>query len=159
MKPIFCLAIASTLFLFSGCQQDYVPATGTGIINQQFELALHESLALKGSTRQEENSRLGEITFTHLDDSRCPANAMCIRQGAAITTFKVTAPGAEPQTLRLFVGDFMPNDPRKKRNQTADTVAVQLANQLNYRLILKKVAPYPGTSEERPRATLLLERQ
>ena len=158
MKPLLCLAFASTLLLFSGCQQDYVPANGTGIINQQFELALHESRVLKGSTRQEENSRLGEITFSHLDDSRCPANAMCIRQGAAITTLKIRATNAETQTVRLFIGDFMPDDPRKKRHQTADTAAVQLAR-VNYRLILKKVAPYPGTSEEQAKATLLLERQ
>ena len=156
MKPLLCFA--SALLLSSGCQQDYVPANGTGIINQQFELALHENLVLKGSTRQEESSRLGEITFSHLDESRCPANAMCIRQGAAITTFKIRATDAETKTVRLFIGDFMPDDPRKKRNQTADTVAVQLAS-VNYRLILKKVAPYPGTSEEKPRATLLLERQ
>lgn len=159
MKPLLSCAFVSTLFLFSGCQQDSVPAMGTGIINQQFELALQESLVLKGSTRQEESTRLGEITFSHLDESRCPANAMCIRQGAAVTTFKITAPGAETQTVRLFVGDFMPNDPRKKRHQTADTAAVQLANQQTYRLILKKVAPYPGTSEDSPKATLLLERE
>ncbi|MGV3503309.1 MAG: hypothetical protein ACO1O1_06345 [Adhaeribacter sp.] len=159
MKSLLSFAFASLLFFFASCQQDALPATGTGIINQQFELALHQSLVLKGSTRQEENSRLGEITFRDLDESRCPANAMCIRQGAAITTFQITAPGAETQTVRLFVGDFMPNDPRNKRNQTADTAAVQLANQTSYRLILKKVAPYPGTSQETPKATLLLERQ
>jgi hypothetical protein len=103
---------------------------------------------------------LGQITFTHLDESRCPANAMCIRQGAAITTFKITTePTAEPQSFRLFVGDFMPNDPQNKRNRTTDTVAVQLASKTQYRLILKKVRPYPGTGEENPRATLLLERQ
>lgn len=159
MKSLLSFALISTVFFFSACQQDAVPATGTGIINQQFELAVEQSLVLKGSTRQEDNSRLGEITFSELDESRCPANAMCIRQGAAITTFKITAPGAETQTVRLFIGDFMPNDPRGKRNQTADTAAVQLANQASYRLILKKVAPYPGTSEEKARATLLLERQ
>jgi hypothetical protein len=59
----------------------------------------------------------------------------------------------------MFIGDFMPNDPRNKRNVTADTVTVQLADKANYRLILKKVAPYPGTSEDIPKATLLLERQ
>jgi hypothetical protein len=164
------LIIASTLFLLARCQQNEIPVDGagllsqqnpaTGILNQEFELALHESLVLKSSTRQDENNRLGEITFSHLDESRCPANAMCIRQGAAITTFKITPePGAEPQTVRLFVGDFMPNDPRNKRNLTADTVAVQLANKAKYRLILKKVSPYPGTSQDTASATLLLEMQ
>jgi hypothetical protein len=156
----FLLLVASTLFLFSRCQQDAIPANGTGIINQQFELALHDKLVLKSSTQQEVNNKLGEIAFSQLDESRCPANAMCIRQGAAVTTFKITTdPGAEAQTVRMFVGDFMPNDPRKKRNLSADTVAVQLANKAKYRLILKKVAPYPGTGTDTPKATLLLEMQ
>ena len=158
MKSLFL--IASTLLLLSRCQQDDIPAIGTGIINQQFELGLHESLVLKSSTKDAEAPPLGQITFTHLDESRCPANAMCIRQGAAITTFQITTePSAEARSFRLFVGDFMPNDPRNKRNLTADTVAVQLASKARYRLILKKVAPYPGTGEENPRATLLLEMQ
>ena len=158
MRSLFL--IASTLLLLSRCQQDDIPATGTGIINQQFVLGLHESLVLKSSTKDAEAPPLGQITFSHLDESRCPANAMCIRQGAAITTFKITTEAsAEVQSFRLFVGDFMPNDPRNKRNLTADTVAVQLADKTQYRLILKKVAPYPGTGEENPRATLLLERQ
>jgi hypothetical protein len=156
MKLLFL--IVSTLFLLSRCQQDDTPAIGTGVMNQQFEIGLHESLVLKSSTGNEDAHRLGQITFTHLDESRCPANAMCIRQGAAITTFKLTTGStAEVQSFRLFVGDFMPNDPRNKRNQTADTVSVQLANQAQYRLILKKVAPYPGTGQQKPRATLLLE--
>jgi hypothetical protein len=152
--------IASTLFLLFRCQQEDISANGTGIINQQFEIRLHESLVLRSSTGPDEGNRLGEIAFPHLDETRCPANAMCIRQGAAVTTFSLTTePGSEPQTIRLFVGDFMPNDPRNKRNRTADTVSVQLANKAYYRLILKKVQPYPGTSGETPRATLLLERQ
>jgi hypothetical protein len=158
MKSLFLLA--SILLLFSRCQRDDVPATGTGIINQQFEIALHESLVLRSSIQHDEGSKLGTIEFSHLDESRCPANAMCIRQGAAITTFKITTePSDEPQTVRMFIGDFMPNDPRNKRNVTADTVTVQLADKANYRLILKKVAPYPATSEDIPKATLLLERQ
>jgi hypothetical protein len=168
------LLFASFLLVLASCQQNEIPvdgadlisaqtpAMGTGIINQQFEIALHESLVLKSSTSKDENTRLGQIEFSHLDESRCPANAMCIRQGAAVTTFKITTePSAEPQTVRMFIGDFMANDPRNKRNQSADTVAVQLANKAKYRLILKKVAPYPGTSvePETPKATLLLEMQ
>lgn len=159
MKSLLSVTLTSIIFFFSGCQQDSVPAMGTGIINQQFELALQQSLVLKGSTRQEENSQLGEITFSQLEESRCPANVICVRQGAAVTTFKITAPGTETQTVRLFVGDFMANDPRKRRSRTADTATVQLASQGSYRLILKQVAPYPGTREDTPKATLLLERE
>jgi hypothetical protein len=158
MKSLF--VITSTLLLLSRCQQDEIPVNGTGIINQQFEIALHESLVLKSSTRPDENNRLGKITFSQLDESRCPANAMCIRQGAAVTTFSIsTGPDDEVQTIRLFIGDFMANDPRNKRNLSADTVAVQLANKAKYRLILKNVSPYPGTGEDTPKATLLLEMQ
>lgn len=166
MKPFFLMA--GVLLLLSGCRKEQlaVKAAGTmnqhaeAIINQQFEIKLNESLVLKSSTNDQENNTLGVIEFSVLNDSRCPANAICMRQGAAVTTFKVTGEaGTASQSLRLFIGDFMANDPRSTRNRTADTVVVQLANKARYQLILKKVTPYPGTSQETPKATLLLEKQ
>jgi hypothetical protein len=61
--------------------------------------------------------------------------------------------------VRLFIGDFMPNDPRNKRDQTADTANIDLgaATTQKYELILKQVTPYPGTSTTLPKATLLLK--
>lgn len=153
------LVIASSVLLLSHCQHEDISENRMAIFQQQFEIALHETLTLKGSTQPDENNQLGEITFSHLNESRCPANANCIRQGAAVTTFSITSgPGAEPQTIRLFIGDFMANDPRNKRNLSADTAEVQLADKSRYRLILKNVSPYPGTGGGTPKATLLLER-
>ncbi|WP_157433337.1 hypothetical protein [Adhaeribacter aquaticus] len=52
----------------------------------------------------------------------------------------------------------MNNDPRNKRNLTADTVALNWNNQ-TYQLILKDVTPYPGTSNSIPKATLVINNQ
>jgi len=133
------------------CQSQKIPAAATNL-NTAFEISLNQKLALTG----ENQKVLGEIIFTNLDDSRCPANAMCVRQGAAVASFTVQAKGAEKQNVRLFIGDFMANDARNKRNQTADTVMVQLENNAAYRLILKAIMPYPGTSAGTPQATILI---
>ena len=152
MKAILLL-ISATL-LFNRCQKEDIVKQNIGAVNQEFEIALHDKVQLKGNAA---TNKLGSIEFFHLDESRCPANAMCIRQGAAITSFRITAGTAsESQTIRMFVGDFMPNDPRNKRNQSADTLAVQL-NNTTYQLILKQVVPYPGTSDDTPRATMVLK--
>lgn len=152
MKTVFLL-LSATL-LFNRCQKEEMVKQNAGALNQEFEIALHDKVQLKGN---DETNALGSIEFIHLDESRCPANAMCIRQGAAITSFRIArASTAEPQTIRMFVGDFMPNDPRNKRNLSADTVAIQL-NNTAYQLILKQVVPYPGTSEDTPKATLVLK--
>ena len=142
---LFCVAV----LLFSQCRPKQIPQTTSGNRPEAFIINLNQTVTL--------NENLGEITFSHLDDSRCPANAMCVRQGAAVTTFTIRAKNTEKQTVRLFIGDFMANDPRNKRNQTADTMEVQLEN-YNYQLILKEVMPYPGTSAEGPKATIVVKR-
>jgi hypothetical protein len=154
------LLIFSALFLFTRCQQDDIPQAGAGVINQQFEIELHKTVTLRSTTGESTQNSLGTIEFSHLDESRCPANAMCMRQGAAVTSFVLRVPEKpEAQTIRMFIGDFMTNDPRGIRNRTADTVAVELANKARYQLILKQVQPYPGTGSGTPKATLLVKQQ
>ena len=156
MKTAFLFV--SSLLLLIKCQKDESDTVGPANLDQEFEIALNESVKIKGSSDAEEGQDIGTIEFSHLDESRCPANAMCIRQGAAVTTFRIfTNAFKEAQTVRLFIGDFMANDPRGIRNRTADTVAVQLASKAKYILILKKVSPYPGTSDNTPKAMVTVK--
>lgn len=146
--------------LFANCRKDEIAQSSSGILEKEFEIKLNESVTIKSSIRGEENASIGTIQFSNLEESRCPANAMCIRQGAAVTSFRIiTNASGEAQTVRLFVGDFMADDPRKIRNRSADTVAIQLANKARYQLILKQVMPYPGTTtkHETSKATIVVK--
>jgi hypothetical protein len=151
MKNILLLTGAA--LLVSQCQPKRIPQSAAVLPNQEFRINLNQTINLTDSRK----TALGKITFTHLDESRCPANAMCVRQGAAITTFTIGPGNGEKQKVRLFIGDFMPDDPGIRRNRTADTAVVQLKNKTTYQLILKAVLPYPGTSAEAPAATLVLK--
>ncbi|PIQ20515.1 MAG: hypothetical protein COW65_14570 [Cytophagales bacterium CG18_big_fil_WC_8_21_14_2_50_42_9] len=150
----FSLLAGAVLFL-SQCQSKEIPQADIPLTDTEFRIKLHQTVPLMANNKTE----AGEITFMELNDSRCPADAMCIRQGAAVTTFRVTLPqNQETQIVRLFIGDFMPNDPRNKRNLTADTVTISSGNNTHYRLMLQQVGPYPGTGQETPQATLKLIR-
>ena len=152
MKNI--LLLASAVLLLMQCQTSKIAALTPGLLNQEMQISLNQKITL----RDDNKKHLGEITFMHLDESRCPINAMCVRQGAAVTSFALQTNLAENQNIRLFIGDFMANDSRNRRNLTADTVVVQLNDKNRYQLILTAVVPYPGTSNETAAATILLKR-
>jgi hypothetical protein len=152
MKNI--LVLATSGLLLTQCQNPKIAAATPGILNQEMQISLNQKITLRDSNKKD----LGEITFTNLDESRCPAHVICVRQGAAVTTFVLQTNLAENQNVRLFIGDFMANDSRKRRNLTADTVVVQLNDKNRYQFILTAVVPYPGTSNEAAAATILLKR-
>jgi hypothetical protein len=152
INNIWLFACAGLLFI--QCQSQKPPTAAVNILNREFRIDLNQTQILTGENKKP----LGEITFTHLDESRCPANVMCVRQGAAVASFALQTAESEKQNVRLFIGDFMANDPRNRRNRTADTVKVQLKDKAQYQLILKEVMPYPGTSDEVPKATILIKR-
>ena len=66
-----------------------------------------------------------------VSDSRCPANAMCIWQGAATATFSFTKNGA---THRFDLSTIT-----MKPNYTKDTIIA------GYKIELINLSPYPGT--------------
>src|SRR5687768_15731924 len=104
MKNILLLASAG--LLLTQCQTPKIAAATPGILNQEMQISLNQKITL----RDDNKKNLGEITFMHLDESRCPANVMCVRQGAAVTTFAVQTNGLGNKNIRLFIGDFMAND-------------------------------------------------
>lgn len=154
MERIFLL-IGLTSFL-TQCQPVALPQTDAGVLNQEIKIGLNQTVTLKENNRTGD-SYLGKIKLVQLEDSRCPAHTTCIRQGAVITSLEIATP-VDAQVVRLFIGDMMPNDGRNKRNLTADTLLVALKDKVPYQLILKDVLPYPGTSEDAPRAVLLVKR-
>jgi len=66
-----------------------------------------------------------------VSDSRCPANAMCIWQGAATATFSFTKNGA---THRFDLSTIT-----MKPNYTKDTIIA------GYKIEFINLSPYPGT--------------
>jgi hypothetical protein len=83
-----------------------------------------------------------------IEDSRCPANAMCIDQGQAIIGLSATVGQSEPVPVRLTVDGTTPE---------AATSSIGA-----YHLTLRELNPYPGTTLEGqpivPVATLVFER-
>lgn len=66
-----------------------------------------------------------------IEDSRCPANAMCIWQGAAVARFVFTK-NNETASFRLSTINMAPN-------YIKDTVV------LGYKIEFINMSPYPGT--------------
>jgi hypothetical protein len=155
MKSVFWLL--GIMGFLAQCMPAAQSQPTAGLVNQEFKIALNQTVTLKEKNRNG-HTILGKIKFVKLEDSRCPVHTNCIRQGAAITSLEIATPIPETQTVRLFIGDMMPNDSRNKRNVTADTLLVELKDKVQYQLILKDVLPYPGTSEAGLQAVLLVKR-
>ncbi|UFH53002.1 hypothetical protein [Spirosoma sp. KNUC1025] len=100
-----------------------------------------------------QSARLGQdvtVKATSIQDSRCPANAVCIRYGSANVQF-IIEKGSNNQTGSLCLGDC------GKGVKDKDTTTVQLGG-ISYRVVLSEVRPYPGTSssDTKPEAVIQL---
>ena len=150
------LYVGLSIFLWQ-CQPAALPQTASGVINQEFKIALNQTVTLT-EKKLTGKINLGKIKLVRLEDSRCPAHTTCIWQGAVVTSLQIETPAPDTQTVRLFIGDMMPRDSRNRRNIAADTLLITLKDKVQYQLILKAVLPYPGTSENAPQAVLLVTR-
>ena len=104
----------------------------------EIELLVEPSFTLKsGETVKDPSSGLS-ITLTEVNDSRCPADAICITGGEVSTSLKVAFKQNSFQTkdLKLCLG--CPED--------NDSTEFKLEEQ-KYLLILKEVTPYPFASQ------------
>ncbi|RIV21206.1 hypothetical protein DYU11_17425 [Fibrisoma montanum] len=102
-----------------------------------------------------QSARVGEdatLQIEKIEDSRCPANVVCVRFGNA-NVFYLLSQGTESREGILCLGDC--GVPQK----TQDSTTVQLGTE-RYQLILKEVRPYPGTSpvEVKPEAVIQVKR-
>ncbi len=127
----------------AGCQQD------TTITTPQFDKPV--SLSVNGSARVGQDVLL---QVSKIEDSRCPANALCIRYGNANVAFSLNNSAAR-QTGTLCLGECA-----GKGMQVSDSTSVQLGSD-RYRVILTDVQPYPGTtsSDTKPTAIMRVMKQ
>lgn len=97
-----------------------------------------------------ENRNTATISASNFADSRCPINADCVWAGVAIGNFTFKD-NANEQTIELCLGacDVV------KKNKTQD---ISL-NGINYTLELTEVTPYPGTTKENSKATIVLKKK
>lgn len=147
------------LLLLTQCAQEETSVTRRGNLNQEIEITLNETIKLTGSPDENSQSNEVRVTFTQLNDSRCPLNAMCVRAGAAVTQFRLAHGKDQSPSVQLVIGEALPTDTRPLRHRAADTAMVTVAN-TTYQVILKQVTPHPCTScpdQPTPQATILVK--
>lgn len=122
MKTFLIILSIATISLGNSCSKSGDKRLREGTI----ELTLHESA--EGSIKGD-RVKLGFEAI--VSDSRCPANAMCIWQGAATATFSFTKNG-DSHRFNLSSITMEPN-------YTKDTVIA------GYKIEFINLLPYPGT--------------
>ena len=122
MKTFLIVLTIATISLGNSCSKSGDKRLREGTI----ELKLHESA--EGGI-QGDRVKLGFVAV--VSDSRCPANAMCIWQGAATATFSFTKNG-DSHRFNLSTIKMEPN-------YTKDTVIA------GYKIEFIHLLPYPGT--------------
>jgi hypothetical protein len=122
MKTFLIILSIATVALGNSCSKTADKRLSEGTV----ELKLHESAEgrIKG-----DKVKLGFDAV--VSDSRCPANAMCIWQGAATATFSFTKNG-DAHRFNLSTITMEPN-------YTKDTVIA------GYKIEFINLLPYPGT--------------
>lgn len=103
------------LFFGSACSSPTSPTPGVPL-GRDFALKPGETVAIQGT-------RLTVGFESVLDDSRCPADVVCVWQGEAVLALRVSE-GGEPSRL-----DLTTNAPEKRVG--------------SYRIRLARVEPYP----------------
>lgn len=76
-----------------------------------------------------------------VNDSRCPANAVCGWLGNATATLKASNAQEKEKELQMCIGDCRPEPARSKHTLSA-TIGEE-----NYELTLKNSMPYPGQEQ------------
>lgn len=123
MKAIFAALIAFCIF---SCSKSSDERSITVDVNTCTDVSMGKGL---------------KVCFdTLLEDSRCPANTICVWQGAARAQFRVFT-GQQIHTIWLSTIDMGPH------YKTDTTLA-------GYHLKLVNILPYPGTAPGNPVAVL-----
>ena len=122
MKTFLIILSISTITLGNSCSKSNNKRLEEGSI----ELKLHESA--EGNIK-EDRVKLGFDAV--VSDSRCPANAVCIWQGAATAAFSFTKNG---DTHRFNLSTLT-----MKPGYTKDTIIA------GYKIEFINLLPYPGT--------------
>ena len=122
MKTFLIIILITTIALGNSCSKSADKRLQEGTI----ELKLHES-----AEGRIEGDKVKLSFDAVVSDSRCPANAMCIWQGAATATFSFTK-NNDAHRFNLSTITMKPN-------YTKDTVIA------GYKIEFINLLPYPGT--------------
>ncbi|MFN8357360.1 MAG: hypothetical protein U0Y10_23085 [Spirosomataceae bacterium] len=147
MKKIAMLALVAVTFV--QCSKE----------ETQPSLSLNETIKLKvgqSASLPEVNPEL-TLKLNGAQDSRCPANAMCIWAGNAVAKFSLSDKQSSKE-VELWLGDYRGAAGAPGTFKTADSTDVTLGSK-SYRLILKEIGPYPTTTngDEIKDATVILK--
>lgn len=113
-----------TAVVFSAC------TTKTNLSpKESFKVAENENLNFNYA------SNAGKIEVTKIEDSRCPANANCVRAGEAIVTFNFELGDKKLTDQQLCVQCESPFE-------IPEELSFKVKN-INYTLKLQDVTPYP----------------
>ncbi len=113
-----------------GCKTENLNAVEQNL-GADFALKINQQAQLDGFS----------LSFDEVADSRCPANAVCIRAGEVVVDLNING----QQKVKMCLGEcqfVMPD--RKKGFVTQDSLDVAINSQ-KYLFILKQVNPYPVT--------------
>lgn len=118
-------------------------------LNQEFEIQEDQLITIE---LEDEDKAYINVQMLSIQESRCPANASCVRYGEAIVSLAANGVEETVHTFDLCIGDCPQQNEGFKET---DTVSVQLDGS-NYRIILLEVNPYPTTlNMQDPRRALL----
>lgn len=122
MKTLFVVLIVSITTMAHSCSKNGDKRLAEGAL----ELKLHESASgyLNGD-------KVKLVFETVVSDSRCPANAICVWQGAATATFSFT----KNNVIHRFNLSTITMEPNYKKDTTI----------AGYKLEFVHLLPYPGT--------------
>lgn len=143
MKNInnYLLAIVCfTGLLISSCEKSFIE------FDNPFELEENESIVLQGN-----NNGLS-ITLQSINDSRCPANALCVSAGNARVKLRLSDNSGAEAFAELCLG-FCDTG-----NNTEDSAAVRLGNTA-YIVVLKEVNPFPEIGKKQNKKAVLIIRK
>ncbi len=105
-----------------------------------------------GGTGIPKNRNLVTLVANKIEDSRCPANAICVWEGAAFGTFTFKDDHKE-QAIDLCLSGCTVVAKPKIQNITL--------NNIDYTVELVSITPFPGTTSgnETTKATILIKRK
>lgn len=105
---------------------------------QEFTLERFEQAIVYGG----EAPRRLHVSAQELEDSRCPANVMCVQYGKATVVLSASNSQGENKNIGLCLGDCGGG-----ANRNAHTVQATVGGTL-YSFTLKEVQPFPGLEKE-----------
>jgi hypothetical protein len=137
--------------LTTQCRRDQTPAP-TITQSQPFTLAAGQTTQIKLmplATAFKATADTLRFTLNAINDSRCPANADCVRAGEATTKFTLTYYGASSAEQTLST----PSPDGKTR---ADSALVRVGT-ASFVVVLRSVQPFPGLGNGTKTATFVVK--